>query len=139
MSAALARLALDHETFVRRLARERTLLDRRFYLVVPAGDADPEPGATAMRSWPWRRAAPARTPVQRAALVVHQLAARCEQVAQGLAALGLSVRRLTEAELVALWSAMLGASHGSHPPLPQPPGPVAIIRQVPAPEVRHAR
>src|SRR3972149_872441 len=34
---ALRRLALDHEAFVRRLARERMLLERRFYVVVPAG------------------------------------------------------------------------------------------------------
>ena len=34
-SEAIRRLALDHEMFVRRLARERTLLERRFYLVVP--------------------------------------------------------------------------------------------------------
>ena len=36
-SDTLRRLALDHEAFVRRIARERTLLDRRFYVVVPAG------------------------------------------------------------------------------------------------------
>ena len=36
-SEAIRRLALDHEMFVRRLARERTLLERRFYLVVPSG------------------------------------------------------------------------------------------------------
>src|SRR5919106_4893496 len=32
----LRRLALDHESFVRRLAREGSLLERRFYVVIPA-------------------------------------------------------------------------------------------------------
>ena len=36
-SEASRRLALDHEGFVRRLARERTLLERRFYVTVPVG------------------------------------------------------------------------------------------------------
>jgi hypothetical protein len=39
----LRRLAADHEAFVRGIARERTLLDRRFYVIVPAGrDGSPE-------------------------------------------------------------------------------------------------
>src|SRR5207245_1532397 len=124
---ALTRLALDHEAFVRRLAREHTLLDRRFYLVVPAGDAGDETGPSPARPWPWRRTGPSRTPAQRAALAVPQLTARSAQVTRGLAALGLSVRRLPEAELVTLWAAMLGARHPAVPPLTQPPGPVAII------------
>jgi hypothetical protein len=139
ISPTLARLALDHEAFVRRLARERTLLDRRFYLVVPAGDADPEADASPVWTWPWRRAGRPHTPAQLAALTVQQLTARCEQVAQGLAAIGLPVRRLTATELVALWSAMLGAGHGSRPSPERPPGPVAIIRRSPVREVTHAR
>ena len=48
----LRRLALDHETFVRRLARERTLLERRFYVVIPAGLE----GVFERRGirWPWQ-------------------------------------------------------------------------------------
>ena len=49
-SDAIRRLALDHETFVRRLARERTLLERRFYLVVPAGEFGRD--GTATIRWP---------------------------------------------------------------------------------------
>src|SRR5690606_16194913 len=47
------RLAQDHEAFVRRIARERTLLDRRCYVVVPAGigGAFERTGV----AWPWRR------------------------------------------------------------------------------------
>ncbi len=48
----LRRIARDHEAFVRRMARERTLLDRRFYVVVPAG----MDGAFERKGlrWPWR-------------------------------------------------------------------------------------
>jgi hypothetical protein len=51
-SENLHRLALDHEAFVRRLARERTLLERRFYVVVPAKIE----GTFERRGlrWPWQ-------------------------------------------------------------------------------------
>src|SRR5207248_5637982 len=38
-SAHLADLAHDHAAFVQNLARQRTLLERRFYAVVPAESA----------------------------------------------------------------------------------------------------
>src|SRR5919199_5614936 len=44
LSQALADLARDHAAFVRGLARQRTLLERHFYIVVPA-QARPRPGA----------------------------------------------------------------------------------------------
>jgi len=98
------RLALDHEAFVRRLARERTLLDRRCYVIVPAGT-----GGTFDRtgfSWPGR-SAKRHTDATTLATARRTLAFRCSEVEQGLAAFGVSTRRLAAAELVALWQAAL--------------------------------
>ncbi len=96
---ALLRLALDHETFVRRLARERTLLERRFYVIVPAG----LDGVFERRGirWPWQSPiTAARRNVEAAA---GQLEFRCQEIAQGLASFGVVTRRLDEQELAVLW------------------------------------
>ena len=89
-SDAIRRLALDHETFVRRLARQRTLLERRFYLVVPAGEFGREGGA-AIR-WPWKRNG-RRLDDQHLAVAAALLSARCQELAQGLTSFGVSSRR----------------------------------------------
>ena len=126
--AALTALARDHERFVRRMARERTLLDRRFYAIVPAGA-----GGTPQRSrLPWRYT---RVRSEQRARVLtsarRRLTMRCEEVMQGLAAFGVAARRLEGDELTALWRATLGAARRAHPheALPSPvvvgPGPEA--------------
>jgi len=108
---ALRRLALDHEAFVRRTARERTLLDRRFFVVVPAG----LDGAFERQGlgWPWRRSR--KEERQRSDLIAarRKLALRCGEVAQGLGSFGVSTRRLGAEELAALWRETLGAPHGA--------------------------
>lgn len=102
-SEAIRRLALDHETFVRRLARERTLLERRFYLVVPSGETI---GVTGAIHWPWKRNGRGRDD-QHLAVVVAQLTARCQEIAQGLTSFGVNSRRLESEELAELWAACL--------------------------------
>jgi hypothetical protein len=101
---ALARLALDHETFVRRLARERTLLERRFYVVVPAG----LDGAFKRRGvrWPCQRkqANAGRHGFEAAR---RQITFRSEEIAQGLLNFGVPARRLGSEELAQLWHAFL--------------------------------
>lgn len=103
-SDAIRRLALDHETFVRRLARERTLLERRFYLVVPAGEFGRD-GTAAIR-WPWKRNG-RRLDDQHLAVAAAQLNARCQELAQGLTSFGVSSQRLESEELAELWAACL--------------------------------
>lgn len=102
----LRRLALDHEAFVRRIARERTLLDRRFYVVVPAEME----GAFERKGlrWPWR--ANALQGQQRSDRIAAQrkLAFRCGEVIQGLGSFGVTTRRLDGEELAALWRETLG-------------------------------
>jgi hypothetical protein len=103
-SEAIRRLALDHEIFVRRLARERTLLERRFYIVLPSGHTDGE-GHVAIR-WPWQRSRRGRDE-QQLAVAAAQLDARCHEIAQELTSFGVSSRRLPSEELAELWAACL--------------------------------
>jgi hypothetical protein len=104
---ALARLALDHEAFVRRLTRERTLLERRFYVVLPAG----LDGAFERRGglrWPWR-GKEANAGRQGFETARRQLTFRSEEIAQGLLNFGVPARRLDSEELAQLWHAFLAA------------------------------
>jgi len=104
----LGRLALDHELFVRQIARERALLDRRFYVVIPAGTRD-DSHRRGIR-WPWRTDR-ARLQVDLLALR-RRLALRSAEVTQGLMAFGVPVRRLDGDELVALWREVLTSDIG---------------------------
>lgn len=129
------RLALDHESFVRGIARERTLLDRRCYVIVPAGmDGAFERSGVA---WPWRRAR--RRERQAASLVAAQrkLAFRCAELTQGLGAFGVPSRRLVDRDLVALWRACFdgaAVTAGGEPPRATP----VLTGQPPEMEVVHA-
>lgn len=104
-SEALRRLALDHETFVRRLARERTLLERRFYVVIPAG-LEGTYGRKAIR-WPWQ-ATPGNARQNREA-AMRQLTFRCYELVQAMASFGVNTRRLLSQELAGLWNDFLRA------------------------------
>jgi len=118
-SESLRRLALDHESFVRKLARDRTLLERRFYVIVPAGLE----GAFERHGirWPWQdRSANGYQDLEAAA---SQLAHRCQEIAGGLGAFGVVTHRLGSEELVQLWSSCLDAGtatvgHSALMPLP---------------------
>lgn len=92
----LAALARDYCAFVRRLARHRTLLERRYYVVVPASDpARPRDRGFGLFG---------RPPSSRRDddVSATQLAFRCEEVARQLGRCGLSVRRLTGDEIAEL-------------------------------------
>ncbi len=100
-SAKLLDLGRDHLAYVRRAARARALLDRRFFVVVPVGDSQERPGV-----WRWfwngRSAggldeASART----------QLSSRCDEVERQLNRIGVTTRRLQTVELVNLYFSSL--------------------------------
>lgn len=90
----LADLARDHAAFLRRLARSRTLLERRFYVVVPAEVSPPHGGW-----WPF-----GSRPGPGVDLVAarKQLTFRCDEVSRQLGRSGLSARRLVSNELAEL-------------------------------------
>ena len=95
LSEPLAALARDHALFLRRLTRHRTLLERRFYLIVPADRR------TAHRGWHPKRANPADP--DDPADILKQLTARCDELARGLSRCGLSAHRLEDVELAQLF------------------------------------
>jgi hypothetical protein len=96
---ALADLARDHVAFVRALATRRSLLERRFYVVVPA-DPPHRPARSFLRLlWPFGRGA---APAVDTAAVQRQLVFRCTEVARQLGRCGLTARRLDDAGLAGL-------------------------------------
>jgi len=119
----LSRLARDHEAFVRRIARERTLLDRRFYVVIPAGGRS---SRGARPAWPWRRSATRER--ERLDLLAdgRQLTFRCAEVSQGLAAFGVGTRRLDEDELAVLWRTALAGTATRRRAVPPRGRPVVV-------------
>ena len=96
-SGVLASLAHDHAAFVQSLARQRTLVERRYYIVVPA-----EPTRAARwSSWPKSRSRTTR--IAEAEAAERQLIQRCTEVEHQLARCDLHVRRLSDIELAQLF------------------------------------
>jgi hypothetical protein len=95
----LPALAHDHAQFVQALARQRTLLERRFFVVVPA-EAPPRAGFRG-----WRRGRTGRVLDAEWEAARRQLTFRCEDVARQLARCGVHVRRLADLELAHLYLA----------------------------------
>lgn len=93
----LADLAHDQVSFLRRLARQRSLLERRFYLVIPA-DAEPVPSS---RLWPFGR----RQTASHGSATRQQLVSRRSEVVRQLGRCGLTARPLGDAELLQLFYA----------------------------------
>ncbi|MPZ48926.1 MAG: hypothetical protein GEU75_06395 [Dehalococcoidia bacterium] len=120
----LRRLALDHESFVRQLARERALLERRFFLIVPAGLE----GVFEHRGmrWPWQNGPKdVRRNLEAAS---EQLDFRCRETAQSLASFGVSSRRLSGDEVMQLWGDCL-RPEAAAPGLLGGRGPVVTARK----------
>lgn len=96
----LRRVARDRIAFLRRLAGGRTLMERRFYVVVPADDPRP---ATALGGARLMGSAKNQATLAAEALtVVRQLAARCDDLAAQLDRCRLKARRLGDSELAQL-------------------------------------
>ncbi|GAC1323485.1 MAG: hypothetical protein NVSMB2_21240 [Chloroflexota bacterium] len=99
----LAALAHDHALFVQGLARQRILIERRFYLVVGA-----EHPARAGQWWQRFRATSApehRDDEPRREAARHQLTFRCDEILRQLQRCGLGLRRLGDEELASLYIA----------------------------------
>jgi hypothetical protein len=95
----LANLAQDHATFVQALARQRTLLERRFYVVVPAE-------APLRVGWArWHCSRRSRSLAAECEAARRQLTFRCDDLGRQLARCGLHVRRLGDLELAHLYLA----------------------------------
>jgi len=101
---ALAELAWDQAAFLRRLARHRTPLEQRIYVVVPAQRTPVRQGwlAALRRPFGGRRNEPDPA-ASHDAIARRQLATRCEEVARQLGRCDLAARRLEDAELIDLF------------------------------------
>src|SRR5258708_4599191 len=110
-------LALSHAQYVRELAARRTLLEHRFYLILPADHrSDTKPHA-------WAGLLPlgnkgARNRAESLEHAQQQLDLRAEVMAQQLASFGLQCRRLSGYELAALYASCLTPDRAMRYPLP---------------------
>ncbi|HEY3058963.1 MAG TPA: hypothetical protein VGL99_08340 [Chloroflexota bacterium] len=105
-TGALASLAHDHAAFIQSLARQRTLVERRFYVVVPAESARRGRWSHWLMSRSDAHASPAAEAAER------QLAHRCDELAHQLARCDLHVRRLSDLELAQLFLACWSPERG---------------------------
>ncbi|MDG6910214.1 MAG: ATP-binding protein [Nitrososphaerota archaeon] len=102
----LVEIAYDHIHFLRKLAQSRTLLERRFYVVVPSHTQARQTRSSLSRLLPnfLAQSREAATIENRAA-VRKQLTVRSEEVERGLSRCGLRVRRLKTQEVAQLFYA----------------------------------
>lgn len=111
-------LIRDHEAFVRRMARERAPLARRCFWVLTAETRTGPRGSGAFR--PWRRGGGEGQRTDPFAVASRVLTARCDELTQALAGIGIRARRLAGDEIAALWREVIAgaarpgaAAHGT--------------------------
>lgn len=126
-----ADLAHDHVRFVHDLAARHTLLERRFYLIVPADGGTTggtrarrrghrmHSGGTGLIGWmPGRRGRMRRAAAEHLSAVRQQLDLRAGELIRQLGRIGLEARRLRTAELAALFASCLSPGRAARHPLP---------------------
>ena len=100
VSPKLLELGRDYLAYIRRLARSRTLLDRRFFVVIPSGDEEP----LAQTGWRLLKARKrGASPSQGPDSARTQLAFRSDEIERQLNRCGLNARRLSTSDLADLY------------------------------------
>jgi len=106
LSPALVSIARDHAAFVQSLTRQRTLFERRIYVVVPWSNSAEDPRAPGLLALPF----PGRRHRTRAADVDLRLASiqrvlsdRCDAIGRQLSRAGLRATRLDDLGLAQLY------------------------------------
>src|SRR6266849_3037987 len=116
-------LAWSHEQLMQELSRERTLLERHCYIILPANLDDDAPATLGQlfrqALWPFGR----KRCMQRAQEEAFEqarvlLATRTREITRQLGKMGLHVHRLHEQELIALYHSCLLSRQAVHAPLP---------------------
>jgi hypothetical protein len=110
-------LAQSHAQYVRELAARRTLLEHRFYLIIPSDQVSDTKQHALVGLLPFGKK-DARNRAESLEKAQQQLDLRAEVVAQQLASLGLQCRRLTGYELAALYYSCLTPERALRFPLP---------------------
>ena len=109
-------LALSHAQYVRELAARRTLLEHRFYLILPADQGSDTKQHVLAGLVPFGKKG-ARNRAESLEKAQQQLDLRAEVVAQQLASLGLQCRRLAGYELAAFYASCLTPNRALRYPL----------------------
>ncbi len=113
--------ARAYTSFVEELAAQRTLMQRRFYIIVPAGQTVAEEngdGTALPLHGLFRGIRRRRTEVAEArAQTLERLEQRCRELRRQLVAMGLAVRRLDDHELLELEYSMLSGARAQRTPL----------------------
>jgi hypothetical protein len=123
-------LAHDHADFVRDLAARRTLLERRFYLIVPADGETARgsrltradaglAGSSVSRLLPGHRRRVRRAVEEQLANARQQLNLRSGELVRQLGRIGLEARRLSGHELACLSYNCLTPARAARHPLPE--------------------
>ncbi len=116
-------LAGSHEQLMQQISRERTLLERHCYIILPANLDDDAPTTLGQlfrqALWPFGR----KRRMQRAQEEAFEqarvlLATRTREITRQLGKMGLHVHRLHEQELIALYHSCLLSRQAVHAPLP---------------------
>src|SRR5216683_4100910 len=110
LSAALVVIARDHAAFVQGLTRQRTLLERRIYVVLPWSNATelrPAASRVSLLRLLRRRRGTAGSDDQlfRQETIIRQLTDRCEVIGRQLGRAGLRTTRLDDLGLAQLYHA----------------------------------
>ena len=110
LSAALVAIARDHAAFVQGLTRQRTLLERRIYVVLPWSNATelrPAASSVSLLRLLRRRRGTAGSDDQlfRQETIIRQLTDRCEVIGRQLGRAGLRTTRLDDLGLAQLYHA----------------------------------
>ncbi len=112
------KLAAAHAAHIRHITENRTLLDRRFYLVLPSAPFEVrQPWFARLPLHKVARRSPAIS-LQREA-VRKQLEVQCDNLIAQVVAMGLTARRLSDEEMVGLAYRCLTPQRAEQFPLPQ--------------------
>ena len=112
-------LASSHVDLLRRLAANRTLLERHFYLVIPADrDLAGEPGLLASLGLHVSKKKRKRRRAAEFERARQQLALRVDEITRQFSAMGLMCRRLPDKELMRLAHSCLMPRKAMRSPLP---------------------
>jgi len=110
-------LALSHAQYVRELAARRTLLEHRFYVIIPSDQGSDTKQHALAGLIPFGNKG-ARNRTETLEKAQQQLDLRAEVIAQQLASLGLQCRRLAGYELASLYYSCLTPDRALRSPLP---------------------
>jgi hypothetical protein len=106
LSPALVAIARDHAAFVQSLTRQRTLFERRIYVVVPWSKSAEDSRAPGLLALPFpgrrRRTGPADVDL-RAESIQRVLSDRCDAIGRQLSRAGLRATRLDDLGLAQLY------------------------------------